>query len=300
MHFSYTPVLMLKRIRNLLVVMEEGTVNRAARRLGVAQPTLSRQIQSLEQEFGAQLFERGSWGMRPTDLGFYVRDIFSPIISDYDLAAAEIHAFAQGRHQQLRVGYIGLAAAKYLNPALAKLKLEFPDLKFLLFDQTPLEQVKALHEGQIDVAIIGQEGAALADDFYQRCSARLKVIVVLPIDHPLSSQTSISLSELGSELFVGVAEEAVPGRNNWITHLCSKAGFSPRFIAQTNDVSETFTLVASERAVALLPDYIEGVPPPGITYSRLSDKWARWSLYVLRQRGRGSAAGRRLVEIIGK
>ncbi len=289
---------MLDRVRNFLVVLEEGSLNRAALRLGIAQPTLSRHIQSLEQELGAQLFEREPKGMQPTDFGYFLRDRFSPLLKQWDLARADVSAYAQGRRNQLRVGYIGLAAAKYLNPALARLKSEFPDLKLLLFDHTPFEQVQALREGLLDVAIVGQEGAALAKDFYQRSPAKLGVCVVLSTDHPFSSREFVCLSELKSERFVSVSEKAVPGRNHWIVQLCSKAGFKPRFIEETNTVSETFTLVASEQAVALLPDYVDGAPPPGIAFCRLSDKWASWRLFVLRQRGRGSQAARRLVDLI--
>ena len=91
-------------------MLEAGSVNRAAGQLGIAQPTLSRHIQSLEQEIGGQLFERDNKGMLPTDLGFHLRDSFEPILKNYDLALAEACAFAQGRQQQLRVGYLGLAA----------------------------------------------------------------------------------------------------------------------------------------------------------------------------------------------
>lgn len=94
---------MLVRIQTFLVVLEEGSVNRAARRLGLAQPTRSRHTQILEQEPGAQLFERETWGARPTDLGFFVRDKFSPILKDYDLAPAETIGFAHGRHNQPRM-----------------------------------------------------------------------------------------------------------------------------------------------------------------------------------------------------
>jgi len=290
---------MLGRIRSVLAVLEEGSVSRAARRLGVAQPTLSRHIQSLEQEIGAPLFERGSWGMRPTDLGFQLRERMGPVLKHYDVARAEVMAFAQGRHQQVRVGYLGLAAARFLNPALRALKEAHPDVKSVLLDQTPAEQLQALREGTIDVALIGQEGAALAEDFYQRCPVRLPVCVVLPIDHPLCGQEVFSLKKLIGESFVGVSDEAVPGRNRWITDLCVKAGFRPRFIAQTQTVTETFALVAGEGGVALLPDYLEGSAPPGVAFRRLSDRWARWGLFVLRQRGRGSPAARFLVDVLG-
>ena len=290
---------MLTAIRSLLVVIEEGGVNRAARRLGASQPTVSRHIQNLEQEFGAPLFERDAFGMRPTDFGFFVRDTFAPLLRDYEDARADAFAFAQGRHQQLRIGYIGLAASRYINPTLARLKREFPQVRLMLFDQSPGEQLKGLREGKLDVALAGQEIARLADDFYQRSAAVLKVCVALSTDHPLARRTEVALAELQGNRFVGVAEKVVPGRNDWMVELCAKAGFRAKLAAKTEDISETFALVAGEGFAALLPDYLEGAPPPGIAYVRLSDSWATWSLVILRQRGRGQPAARRLVELIG-
>jgi DNA-binding transcriptional LysR family regulator len=287
---------MMREIQTLLAVMEEGSVNRAARRLGVAQPTLSRQIQTLEQELGAPLFERNARGMRATDLGFFMRDRFGPLLKEYELARAEALAFAKGRRGQLRIGFIGSAAARFLNPSLARLRKENPRLKLFLFDQTPFEQLQALRDGKIDVALIGQEAAALGDEFYQRNAATLRVCGVLATDHPLGGRESIMLADLRNERFVGATGDAVPGRNEWITAMCAKAGFRPRFFAHTQSVAETFALVSGENAVAIIPDYIAGPPPPGVVLIPISDRHARWNLMVLRQRGTGSSDARRLVE----
>jgi DNA-binding transcriptional LysR family regulator len=289
---------MMREIQTLLVIMEEGSVNRAARRLGVAQPTLSRHIQALEQELGAPLFERSSRGMRATDLGFFMRDRFGPLVKDYELARAEGLAFAKGRRGQLRIGFIGSAAARFLNPALTRLRAENPGMKQFLFDQTPFEQLQALREGKIDVALIGQEAAALGDEFYQRKAATLKLCAILATDHPLAERPSIELADLKGERFIGVSEDAVPGRNAWITRLCAKVRFRPRFLAHTRSIAETFALVAGENAVALVPDYLSGPPPPGIALIPISDRHARWNLIVLRQRGAGSSEARRLFDLM--
>lgn len=289
---------MLDRIESMLAVMAEGSVNKAAKRLGVAQPTLSRHIHSLEAEIGEALFERDASGMRPTSLGFFVRDQFEPIMKSFELARAEVTAFAQGRHQQLRVGYIGSAAHRFLNPALAELRGKFSDLKLILFSLTPMEQLEALRAGQIDVAIVGQEMVPHADDFYQRKAATLGICAVLPVDHVCAGLPSIDLCALANDRFIGVDESVVPGRNEWIRQLCGKAGFAPVFAAKTGDIAETFTRIAAEGAVALLPDYLSGPPPPGTNFVRISDRWARWQLIVLRQRGRGLAAARELVELL--
>ncbi len=289
---------MIERLRTFLTVLEEGSFNRASRRLDVPQPTLSRQIQALEGEVGGHLFERGPWGVRPTDLGFSLRDKMQPIIKAYDLAWADVQASAKGRSAQLRVGYLGSAATRFLTPALDSLQGEFPQLRLWLFDQNPAEQLEALRKGEIDVALIGQEGAALADDFYQRKVARLPLCVALATSHPLATREAIALKELSQEAIVGVAESSAPGRNEWITRLCRRAGFKPRFLTKTREIGETFTLIGGEGAVALLPAYFDRATSPGIIFVPITDKWASWDLYVLRQRGRGNPASRRLVELV--
>lgn len=290
---------MIDRIRSFLTVLEEGSLNRAAKRLGIAQPTLSRQIQSLEQEIGGPLFERNASGMLPTDLGFQTRDLLRPIVQQYDIAWDELRKFSGGRQTSLRVGYLGLAAARFLNPALTALKQEFPDLKLLLFDLVPADQLRMLHNGELDIAIIGEEVGAREDGFYKRCAKELGILAVVAQAHPLASRKSIRLADLADEYFIGVSDEAVPGRNAWNEKLCKKAGFKPHFSANTTDVSETFTRVASEGAVALLPDYVQGNPPPGISYLPITDDWAIWRMFVLRQRGKGSPASRKAFDILG-
>ncbi len=290
---------MLDRIRTILTIMEEGSLNRAATRLGVSQPTLTRQIHAFEAEAGAPLFERGSWGVRPTDLAYRLREEMAPVLKAYDLAWAEITAHASGRQSQLRIGYLGLAAGRYLTPVLGKFQEAHPGVKLWLFDQTPSEQLQALRAGDLDLALIGQEGASLADDeFYLQRIARVGVLAALPSNHALAGNDAITLAELRGEGFLVPSEETVPGRKKWVASLCREAGFRPRWLGRTDSVAETFARIAGERGVSLLPDYLEGAPPPGIALVRLSDRFATWDFILLRQRGRITSACRDLVRFI--
>jgi DNA-binding transcriptional LysR family regulator len=291
---------MLDRIRSLLVVMEEGSLNRAATRLGVSQPTLTRQLQSFEAEVGASLFERGSWGVRPTDLGYRLREKMLPVLRAYDLAWAEITAHAQGRQTQLRVGYLGLSAARYLTPALGKFQEAYPEIKLWLFDQTPQEQLEALRAGDLDLALIGQEGASLSDEFYQQKIARIGIRAAVPSNHSLANREAISLSELSGERFIVPSETAVPGRKQWIARLCREAGFRPHWLAETEAVAETFARIVGVRGVRILPDYMGKTPPPGIAMVSVSDRYATWDFTLLRQRGRMSPACRDLIRWISE
>ncbi|MCB1064272.1 MAG: LysR family transcriptional regulator [Verrucomicrobiae bacterium] len=291
---------MLDRIRSILVIMEEGSINRAAARLGVSQPTLTRQLQSLEMEIGASLFERGSGGVRPTDLAYQLRKKMLPVLRSCDLAWAEITAHARGRTTQIRIGYLGLSAARFLTPVLAKFQEAYPEIRLWLLDQTPQEQLDGLRSGNLDLALIGQEGGSLGDEFYRQRIARIGIRVALPSNHPLAGRDAISLSELKREAFIVPSDASVPGRRHWVAQLCKEAGFRPRWLAETETVGETFARTVGERGVSLLPDYMEKTPPPGVALIPISDRSAVWDFMLLRQRGKLSTPLRDLIRWIAE
>ena len=162
-----------------------------------------------------------------------------------------------------------------------------------------LSSEASLRAGDLDLALIGQEGASLGDEeFYRQRIARIGVRAALPSNHPLADRNTISLSQLSGEGFIVPSETTVPGRKQWVTRLCREAGFRPRWLAQTEAVAETFARVVGERGVSLLPDYLEKTPPPGIALIRLSDQFATWDFTLLRQRGRMPPACRDLIRWI--
>ena len=280
---------MLELFRSFLTVLSEGSLNRAAAVLHITQPSLTRQMQSLEAHLGAPLLERQTRGVKPTALGNALVQEMQPVLERYDLALAELRRQARGQVLDLRIGYLGSAAQAYLNPALVALRGEHPTARIRLFDQSPGEQISALRCGEIDLALIGQEGSQLSHDFYTRRLATLGVCAVLASDHPLAQRSEIHAGDLEREALIAAPEAEVPGRNQWITKLCRRAGFRPRFVGEAATVAEAITRVAAEGAVLLLPAYLTHPPSAGVVLVPLTDAWARWDLLLLRQRGRASA-----------
>lgn len=290
---------MIELFKAFLVVLEEGSLNRAATRLHVSQPSLSRQMQTLEQELGGPLLERQPSGVKPTALGQAAAGVMKPVLERYEQGLAELRHQARGQHAELRIGYLGSAAQFYLNPALAELRKRHPELRVRLLDQAPGEQMAALKQGAIDLALIGQEGAPLAKDFYMKKLATLGVCVVLPADHRLAGRRELAPADLKGEVFLGAPEEDMPGRNRWIARICRAGGFKPRFIGDATSIGECFSMIASEGAVTLLPDYFTQSPPPGVVLVPLIDKAAQWELLLLWQRGRAAPPLKAMVEILG-
>lgn len=286
MHAVHNLPFVLDMVRSFLVVVEEESVNRAAARLRISQPALSRKIQTLEHEIGGRLFERMPSGVKLTDLGHALENSMRPVTVDFQRALQQVRQLARGQRDELRVGYLGSSASRFLNPALGRLRKEHPELKFKLIDLSPAEQIAALRDGEIDVAMLGQEGASLSREFYSKKLATLGVRVAMPADHALARKRRVSLVDLSDDVFIGVPDSIVPGRNEWIVRLCRRARFRPRFIREADSITETFSLIVSEGAITLLPDYFSGDAPPGVVLKPVSDSHARWDYLILWQRGR--------------
>ncbi len=287
MRFAHNFQIMLSQLRVFLMALEEGSLNKAATRLRMSQSALSRQMQALEAEIGGPLLERTTSGVRPTDAGHALAASMPGLLASYDTAIAEARRVARGQKDFLRIGYLGSAAQAYLDPALSALRKSNPDVKVKLNDLSPGEQITALRKGEIDLGITGQEGDLAATEFYTRKLATLPVIALLPADHPLASKKRIALKELRGERFLSAPEEDMPGRDRWVVQLCRRAGFRPKFVQEATTVSNMFTLINSEGAVALAPAYLALYPSSGVRAVMLSDAKATWDFLVVWQRGEG-------------
>jgi DNA-binding transcriptional LysR family regulator len=289
---------MIDRIRALLAVVEEGSVNRAAVRLRIAQPALSRQMKLLESEIGGRLLERETSGVKPTALGHALIKAMRPVVKAWDSALEKVKLQAGGAAGQLRIGYLISAAQSVLTPVMAQLRQTQPALKLKLHDLSPREQIDALQAGELDVAITGQEGEVASRSFHSRRMASLPVMAAVASTDALAGRKSISLRDLKGHRFIGIDETHMPGRNQWMTALCRTAGFKPRFIATADGITNVLSLIAAEEAVTLVPATFRGFHHPGITLVPVSDRTARWELLVLWQRGKAPAALTQFLEAL--
>jgi DNA-binding transcriptional LysR family regulator len=298
MQFAHILAAVLAQLRAFLIIMEEGSLNRAAIRLRISQSTLSRQMQALEADIGGALLERTTTGVRPTDAGHALASSLPKVLAGYDAAIAEARRLARGQRDLIRVGYLGSAAQMFLDPALSLMRRSHPEVKVKLLDLSPGEQIAALRKGEIDLALIGQEGALVSTEFYTLKLTTLPLVAVMPADHSLASKKRISLKELCNERFISSTEEDLPGHDRRITQLCRRAGFRPKFVQEAVSVSNMFTLVVSEGAVALVPSYLKHFPVAGVAMVELSDKEATWDFLVVWQRGRIAKSLRELLDAL--
>src|ERR1700752_3081500 len=123
--------------RLFLVVLEEGSLRRAAERLRISQSAITRQLQLLEHDLGGRVLERTSAGGRPTSGGHALAEKARVLLADYDSTMAEVRRLVRGESDRLRIGYVASAVQEYLGPALATLRRTHPKVKVKMLDQSP-------------------------------------------------------------------------------------------------------------------------------------------------------------------
>jgi DNA-binding transcriptional LysR family regulator len=280
---------MLEKLRLFLVVLEEGSLRRAADRLHISQSAITRQMQALELDLGGRILERTLVGVRPTDGGHALSERARTLLADYDSIMAEVRRLVHGESDRLRIGYVASAAQEYLVPALAVLRRAYPRLKVMMLDQTPGEMIIALRQRKIDLALTLLGTDLLSRDFYARKIATVRSLVALPISHRFATESQVSFSQLKGETFVRGSDDEVPGYTQKISRFCRKyGGFRPRLatIGKFNSLVESLSLAANEEAISIQPAFISLPDVPNVVMVPIADAGATWDLFVVWRQGK--------------
>src|ERR1700742_1756234 len=149
----------LRHLRYFVAVAEEENVTRAAAKLRVAQPAVSRQIHDLEEELGLALFERTAKSLHLTDAGKVFLDEARAVLARADEAMKAVRAVAGGERGELRVGYAPSLTVQILPRALRRFQAEHPQVRVALHDLSTEEMLAGLRENRLDLALMVQPTA---------------------------------------------------------------------------------------------------------------------------------------------
>jgi DNA-binding transcriptional LysR family regulator len=253
----------LRHLRYFVTVAEELNVSRASARLRISQPAVSRQLRDLEEELGVELFAREKSKLKLTPAGEAFLAHARDLLRRSKDAAKEMATFRPQAGRTVTVGYIAPVLASMLTPALRAFSQKSPEVEVILREMSPGEQVKALRDGKIDLALAGNSCPALSDEFEVVVLGQIPFEAVLPDNHWLALRKRIGLAELKDEIFIGFDEEQFPGRNDVICAACQEAGFTPRLRYRVESLSALLAKVAAGSGVTLTPREVGQLPHPG-------------------------------------
>lgn len=256
----------IRQLRYFVAVAEELNFTRAAERLQIAQPPLSRQIQSLEQALGFMLLERTNRRVTLTAAGDVFLAECRQILNQVEHGVRVAQRVAQGEIGQLVVGFEGAAHNSLILGIIRQFRARFPDTDLIMQEMSSGKQVEALQQRHLDVGLI--EPIAAEGDIQIEPLLSEPLVVTLGKHHALAQEKQIALSQLADEPWV-------TGRNRYgcglllrILEACREAGFTPKVQQETNDLQMTLGFVASGLGVALLPES-STLAQEGIVYRSL-------------------------------
>jgi DNA-binding transcriptional LysR family regulator len=244
----------LRHLRYFLAVAEELHFGRAATRLAIKQPPLSRQIQSLESSLGVQLFDRTKRHVKLTSSGRYLKEAASKLLMQADQIQNTIGLMQEGKAGFVSIGYVGSAMHSILPALLRDLQECYPGIYPELCELGNDEQVRGLKSGEIDIGFV--RTPISAEGLATRVMLNETFSLILPLDHRLASSSTIDLRALSDEPFIGFGRGCAPGMDDQILHICNDVGFSPRIIHSTTQLNTLLRLVESGLGYSIVPSSV--------------------------------------------
>ncbi|MEH2070900.1 MAG: LysR substrate-binding domain-containing protein [Nostoc sp.] len=256
----------LRHLKYFVTVAEELNFSRAAIRLYISQPALSRQIKNLEDELDIVLFLRQSDGLILTQAGKFFLEQAKDILNRSHIAVQTLKTHYANTDEPLVIGYIPTILETFLGKTLHRFGHAYPEVVVRLQEMSPSEQVRALRNRTIDISFMGNPPDELEEEFTVKCIKKVPIAALLADTHPLAHQSSINLAELASEKFIGMSEETFPGRNERICGNCHKAGFTPNLHLFADTHASMIALVAAGQGVAIMPNEAQALPHPQVVF----------------------------------
>jgi DNA-binding transcriptional LysR family regulator len=266
----------LRHLRSFVVTADELHVGRAAARLHLTQPSLSRQIAALERDVGVPLFTRIRRRFGLTPAGEVFLTAAREIVRRTDDAAADAQRAHRGELGTLRLRFVQSATFEALPRLLATFRAAHPEVNLDVETMTTIRQLAALRAGHIDVGLL--RPPVSEPTLTTRVISRDPLVAALPAGHPLATRRRLPLAALADEPFVLYTRTSGPSVHDVIIGHCIAAGFSPRIVQEAADVQTIVSLVAAGLGVSLL---ISPTPPTAedaVAYRPISDDLPPWEL----------------------
>jgi len=259
----------LRHLRYFVAVAELLSFTKAAQKLHLAQPSLTRQIHNLEQEIGVRLLNRSKSHVALTVEGRSFLMDARRLLALASESVAAVQRLSRGETGQLNLGYSSNFNFELLPKTLSAFRENFPHIALNLFNMNPAEQLHALETRKIDLGFVGFRPSIMTKDLQWECLARHKTIVAIPQNHLLAKKLSITVTDLKTMFFVGMSELTHPGFREWLCEVCRPGGFIPRILQDAEIEAGLMRFVAEGLGVSLARETIKNLPHAGVIFRPL-------------------------------
>ena len=268
----------LRHLRYFSILAEELHFRRAAERLYITQPGLSRQIISLEESLGVRLFNRNKKSVNLTQAGVYFKDETDFILNHLHHVSNQIKAIDAGRKGEVRIGFVGSAMQKVIPEILIKLNKNYPGINATLDELTNQRQIYDLIHDRLDVGFLRirriPEDLKLLPVYTETFS------LVLPVDHIINSKNFKNVAQLKAEPFILFSRDYSPEYYSMVMSIFEDHGFTPNIHHKSVHANTIYRLVENGLGIAIVPTSLAEGFDLKIKFIELIDIPQRTTLYL--------------------
>jgi DNA-binding transcriptional LysR family regulator len=278
----------LRHLNYFLVLAEELNFSRAAERLHISQPPLTRMIQQIESELGVLLFERSKRNVMLTSAGVELLHDAKQMVQQMQTVKKRLAVYGKGEIGTLKIGYVGAVMHTELPTLLANFTKSFPNINLQFEEQPNANLLLGLNNNTLDAAFV--RTWLRSENVAEKVILKEPFVAVVPARHPLASKKKIAVRELKNENFITFARECGPTIFDSFLVLCSNAGFTPRILHNASQLNSVLRLVESGFGVSLLPMNIDKGYNLKLKFIPLSNAQETVPLILLTRKGNTNPA----------
>jgi DNA-binding transcriptional LysR family regulator len=257
----------LKQMHYFLTLAEERNFTRAAARLHMAQPPLTRQIRALEQTLDTTLFLRTPKGVELTEAGTALLEEVPNLLALAQRARDRTLLAGQGRTGRLDVGIFGSGIFDVIPRMLARFHAERPEVRIVLHNHTKAEQIEALRERRIAIGF--NRLVPPESDLVVETVLRERLVVALPEQHPLAARRKLTLPLLCDQPMILYPNQPVPGLAQRVMQAFAQEGVPLRVEQEVEDVLTGIALVVGGFGLCITTESSTNLRLPGVAYRPL-------------------------------
>ena len=261
----------LRHMRYFLAVGEELNFRKAAERLSIAQPSLSVQIQDMEDEIGTPLLQRNTHRVALTPAGFEFLESCRRLLREVEDSKQKALRIARGEWGQLTIGFVPSLGYRLLPQALRAYRAKYPDVELQLTEMDTSRQIRAIEDHRLDVGFIGLgQSSERLNELQTVLVAKERLFAVVPQNHALSTlsaqQRGVPLHSLAAERFLLADIQSAPLFNPWLKVLCQQAGFQPSIVQESGQPITVLNYVAAGLGITILPGQYRSLVAAAISF----------------------------------
>lgn len=260
----------LRHLRYFVAVAEEQNVTRAAARLHVSQPPLSRQIQDLESELGFALLERTAKSIRLTEAGKVFLTEARAVLRRADEAVLAARAVAGGQRGEFHLGYAPSPTVEILPGLLRAFEKAAPGIRVVLHDLTTPEMLAGIRNNHLQAALMVQPSKQAARGITFEKMREYPIVVVVPPKHPFARKQTVALSEIVEQPIVAYSRKEFPDYHEMLGRIAGPMTKRLRIVEECDGVLSLIAAIESGKGVALIASSIANTAGPRLRYTRVS------------------------------